>query len=566
MSEFLKRHYSLLIIIIVYAWALFSVITYRVHEAPPGTVTIRIGHWQLETGVRDAFNEMAQEYQKIHPNVRVVQDAIPESVYGQWLSTQIIGGTAPDLVEMGMIPYQLMLAYYNRYCMVLTPYVNQPNPYNKDNQFADTPWRNTYRDGMSSSYINEMQEFMSVPLSAFALRVFYNKDLLRLVNGTGEAPKNFMEFKEVCEKAKDMKDSQGRPLIPIVGSKYHFGMWNYGMADILTYRVKEKADFNRDAFVSNDELYTSVRSGMISFHDRLVTANFEMVRTLSDFCQPGFTGLNRDDGVLLFAQKRALFMTTGTWDARSLEQQVKGKFELGVMDFPVPTPSDPDFGDVAIGPRYENPGVGFNFAVNRTSKHSEVALDFLMFLASRENNERMNKIIGWIPAIKNTEMDPLLEGFSPRFEGIYGNFNPNLGGETWIKWLQLNSLYQVNKDFTFQEFASQFEPFYKEKGYYDFLEQMKDRQRGIAINQRFLTSLCGNALSAADPVQAETGWVKYRAQTRERQLNQEVWIAEQFWRVEKGPKDVRFGPYEHRPEVLERAKANYFAKKKGAGN
>ncbi|HPO90461.1 MAG TPA: ABC transporter substrate-binding protein [Victivallales bacterium] len=561
MKEILKKYYALLVILLVYVIAIISVVTYRINEAPPGTITIRISHWQLESGVRDAFNKLAEEYQKLHPNVRIIQEAIPESVYGQWLSTQIIGGTAPDIVEMGMIPYQLMIAYYNRYCMVLTPYINKPNPYNKNNEFANVTFRNTYRDGMSAAYVNEMQEFMTIPLSAFSIRVFYNKDLLKKLTGSDKIPKNYQEFKSICKKIAEKKDNKGRPYTAIVGSKYHFGMWNYGMADILTYRLMEKADFTRDAYVSNDEFFSAIRSGVMTFKERPIMSMLQVTRFISDNCQPGFTGLNRDDGVLLFAQQRAVFMTTGTWDARSLQQQTKGKFELGIMDFPIPTPDDPEFGDLVPGPRYENPGVGFMFAVNRMSKSSETALDFLMFLASKENNERLNKIIGWIPAIKNTSMDAILEGFEPNYEGIYGNFNPYLGGETWIKWFQLNSLYQVNREFTAEQFVSEFEPFYKEKGYFDFLEQMKDRQRGIAINERFLTGLRGLALSESDKTLADSVWIKYRAQTRDRQLNQDVWIAEQFWRVEKGPEDKEYGPYVHRPEILKKAKENYLKTK-----
>jgi raffinose/stachyose/melibiose transport system substrate-binding protein len=560
MIPFIRRYHALLVILAVYAWAIYAVISYRVAESPPGTKTLRLGHWQLETGVRDGLNEMAREYQKLHPNVRIIQDAVPESVYGQWLSTQIMGGTAPDLIQIGMIPYQVSLAFFNRYCLVLTPYVNKPNPYNANNELADMPLRNTLKDGMASTYVNELQEFMQIPLSAFATRIFYNEDLLEKVNGTGAPPATFEEFEAVCTKATTMTDPEGRPLVPIVGSKYHFGMWITGMADTLTYRLLERADFNRDGYVGNDELYAAVKSGMLSFQSPPITAYFQMMRRIADFCQSGFTGLTRDDGVLLFAQKRALFMTTGTWDARSLQEQAKGKFTVKVMNFPIPGKDNPTFGPVVAGPRYENPGVGFAFAVTRTSKHPEIALDFLLFLASKENNERLNKIIGWIPAVVNTDMDPLLKDFNPCFEGVYGNFNPNLGGETWIRWLQLTSLYQVNRDFTYQELASQFEPFYREKGYFE----MKDRQRAMGINERFLTGLRGKALNDADRGEADTAastWVKYRAQTNERQVGHEIWFTEQMKMIGDGPQETKFGPYEYRPEVLDRARENHRRRK-----
>ncbi len=554
--EFLKKYHSLIIIVIVYVWALVSVALYRYEEAPPGTITLRISHWQLESGVRDGINEMAKEYQKTHPNVRVLQEAIPEGTYGQWLSTQIMSGTAPDILEMGMIPYQVMLAYFNRYCYVITPFVNKPNPYNKDNEFAKTPLRNTFKDGMAAGYVNELQEYMMIPLSSFAIRVFYNVDLYKKLTGLNEPPKTYREFYDICSKVSKMTDEKGRKYIPVVGSKYHFGIWEGALCDMMTYKIIEKADLNRDGYVGNDEMYVAVKSGLLDFRCRPIEAKYQMVREIADFCQPGFTGLSRDEGVFLFAQKRAIFMTTGTWDAMSLQQQAKGNFTVGVMDFPMPTNDDPEYGDVVLGPRYENPGLGFNYGVTRTSKNPEVALDFLMFMASKENNEKLNKIIGWIPSVENTETDPLLKDFKPCFFGIYPNFNVWLGGETWIKWTQLASLYQVDPNFKFSRLADEFEPFYKTKGYDDFMEQMKDRKRAIPSNERFLTGFRSQAMLAPkDSDEARTFWIKYRTQTRDRQVFQEINVYNEIKYADDGPPFTKdHGPYEYSKEVIEKVK------------
>ncbi len=541
---------------VVYAWALVSVAFYRYAEEPPGTITLRLCHWQLEAGVRDGINMMAQEYQKLHPNVRVIQEAIPEGTYGQWLSTQIMSGTAPDLIEMGKLPYQVLIAYYNRYCYVLTPYVNKPNPYNRNNDFAETPLRNTFKDGMAAGYVNELQEYMMIPLSSFAVRVFCNSDLLEKLTGSRNPPKNYREFFDTCRKISKMTDENGNKYIPVVGSQYHFGMWEWSLCNIMTYSLKDKADLNRDGFVGNDELFIAVKAGMISFKDRPIAAKFQMIREISDFCQPGFTGLSRDEGVLLFAQKRAVFMSTGTWDAMSLQEQTKGSFTLGIMDFPMPTKDDPVYGDVVAGPRYENPFVGFNYSVARTSKHPEVALDFLMFMASKENNEKLNRTIGWIPSVLNTEMDPFLRDFKPCFEGVYGCFEPNLGGETWIKWLQLMSMYQVNPKFTFEQLAEQYEAFYKIKGYDDFMEQMKDRNRVIPSNERFLAGFRSQAMLAGkDSEDANSCWIKYRTQTRDRQVFHEIRFSTQMKYAKDGPPSTKDnGPYEYSMDVMEKVK------------
>lgn len=554
--DFLKKYHALIIIMVVYAWALTSVGLYRKNETPPGAIILRISHWQLEAGVRDGINEMAKEYQKTHPNVRILQEAIPEGTYGQWLSTQIMSGTAPDIIEMGMIPSQVMLAYYNRYCYVLTPYVNKPNPYNKDNEFANVPLRNTFKDGMAAGYVKEIQEYMQISLACFVVRVFYNVDLLEKLTGTRETPKNYREFYDLCSKVSKMKDEKGRNYIPIVGSKYHFGIWEGALCDMMTYNIKDKADLNRDGYVGNDEMFLAIKGGLLNFNCRQIQAKYKMVREIADFCQPGFTGLSRDEGVFLFAQKRALFMTTGTWDALSFQEQAKGNFEVAIMDFPMPTKDDPEYGDVVEGPRYENPGAGFNYAVTRTSKNAEVALDFLLFMASKENNEKLNKIIGWIPSVENTKTDPFLKDFKPCLYGIYGNFNVWLGGETWIKWIQLTSLYQVDPNFKFSRLVEEFENFYKEKGYDDFMEQMKDRNRVMPSNERFLTGFRSQAMLAEKgSKEANSFWIKYRTQTRDRQIFHEIWFSTEMKYAKDGPPFAKEnGPYEYSREVMEKVK------------
>ncbi|HQQ60090.1 MAG TPA: carbohydrate ABC transporter substrate-binding protein, partial [Kiritimatiellia bacterium] len=128
---FLRTYFALLVVFAVFLWSAWVIATYRAQQTPPGAVVIRLGHWQLEASVREGIDEMAREYQKTHPNVIVIQDAIPENTYGQWVSTQLMGGTAPDILQVGaMLPPNIWLSYYNRYLTPLSRHVNAPNPHN----------------------------------------------------------------------------------------------------------------------------------------------------------------------------------------------------------------------------------------------------------------------------------------------------------------------------------------------------------------------------------------------------------------------------------------------------
>jgi raffinose/stachyose/melibiose transport system substrate-binding protein len=53
----------------------------------PDRITIRFSHWQLESGVREAFDVLARDYEELHPEVRIEQLPIPIRIYRQWTST-----------------------------------------------------------------------------------------------------------------------------------------------------------------------------------------------------------------------------------------------------------------------------------------------------------------------------------------------------------------------------------------------------------------------------------------------------------------------------------------------
>jgi raffinose/stachyose/melibiose transport system substrate-binding protein len=546
--EIFKTYLPLIVIGLVLLWSSIAIVLYRKAEAPPEAIIIRIGHWQLEASVREMFDEMAEKYRKINPNVYIVQDAIPDVVFAQWATTQLMGGTAPDLLQVGqMIPPHLMVQYYNRYFIRLTPYVNAPNPYNQETHLVNVPLRSTFKDGMRSSYVEEMQEYMSIPLSQFGIRVFYNRDLLRRLTGLDEAPTEYRAFLDVCEKIKQQTDPQGERYVPIASSRYHVAMWEDMLVNPLTYGVNRVADFNRDGFVGNNELYTAFKTGRIDFHHPSIRLRFQMLGEITEHFQTGFTGLTRDEAVFLFAQQRAVFMTTGTWDARSLQELADGNFDIGVMDFPRPLRSDPVYGGVVEGPQYERVTGGFPFAIARTSKHPEVALDFLLFLAGQRQNEELNRVVGWIPSVVGTEIDPMLKAFEPHLKGVYPNFNIYLGGDTWVRWLQLYSQFQIHQ-IDYDQLAGEYEPFYIEQGLKDLEEQNRDWRRGMVNNEQFLAGIRAKALRTGG-ADAKSIWMKYRTLTSSRQIWPEIERARQEQLLQLLPEANPVGPYEYGPEV-----------------
>ncbi|MBN8218308.1 MAG: carbohydrate ABC transporter substrate-binding protein [Spirochaetes bacterium] len=554
--SFLYHNFSIVVIVGAFAAACVGILTYRSHEAPPGAITIRMAHWQLETSVRDGLIELAADYRKeVNPNVYVVQEAIPESVYAQWVCSQLMGGTGPDLMETGGggVPPYTWLSFYGRYFVPLTRDVMRANPYNKGTDLEGVSLNRTYYDNMISGYVEEHQEYMGFPLSQFVIRMFYNRDLLKRLTGLDSAPTNYRAFLAACEKIRGQKDRTGKPFIPFVLSQTHQGLVETYMWDLPTYGALRRCDFNRDGWAGNDEVFVAMKSGLLTMRYPGYEAKFKMIADMLPNFPPGFTGLGRDEGVFFFAQERAVFIPAGTWDCKSLMDQAKGKFNIGLMDFPAPDKTDPVFGPYMEGPKFDRPSVGFRFGLTRTSKHKEEALDFLYYLASRKKNEKLNRIIGWIPAIKGAEMVDFLQGWTPHLTGVYGAFNYNMGGETGIKWTQLFSLYLTGQT-SYEKMIAEFEPFYFKRGLIDFKEAKRNWRRGMLVNEQFLAGVRSRALLASSG-DAELQWLKYRALTVGRQLWPEISYFRQMQMVDQPPGAVTNGPYEYSPLVMTKLRA-----------
>ena len=560
MLAWLRNSFALVVIVVAFLWSIWTIQTARREEAPPGTkIVLRIGHWQLETGVRDALNKLAAEYHTLHPDVMVVQDPIPESTYGTWLTTQLMGGTAPDMLEPGMVWPEILIGYYSRYFRPMTPSsLDRPNPYNAKTPLAGVAWRKTFRDGLRSGYIDALQEYYTVPLSQANIRLFYNKTLFKKLTGlpadaTNEPPKELRAFLAVCDRIKQQQNARGQSYIPLAGSGYHFGnMWDPRVALPLTYGILRKLDFNRDSTVSLDEFYVGMETGRIRFDLPEFAARFKMIQLLVSEFQTGWTGLGRDEAVFLFAQQRAVFIPTGTWDFRGLQEQAKDEFDVGVIDFPHPTKTDPDFGTMVEGPVYESSIASFAFAITRTCKYPEVALDFLQFLSSQQGNEELNKITGWIPSVNGANVSADLKEFEPHLEGVYGAMPVSMGGDTVNKWNQITALFNIGQ-IDYPALTSEYRAYYLQHAPDEFAEFKRNVQRGLAGDEQFLAGVRARALTATND--NARLWVNYRNMATSRLLLRDLNMALINELLAEGPVTNAITPYEVRPAALAKVRA-----------
>ncbi len=536
---------GLAILAFCYLGALYNVYKIKGSGFVEGKKVIRLAHWQLELGVRDAIEELAREFEAQNPGVDIVQIPITERAYAQWVTTQLIGRTAPDLIELGMFN---VVDYCGRYFMPLGDIIRKPNPYNsKDPNLKNLPWMDTFHDGLASTYITELLDYYGVGFSRFTIRIFYNKDIFKEVLGSDAPPKDLTHLFEICDKINKYTENQNEKienfnkellnsvspiykyipflsppkkskfiLDPIASSRYQVSIFRPRYSSMLTAKRALDLDKDFDGYVSLQEFAISLIKGEITFNDEYNVASLKLMKDLSRYFSPGFMSIDRMDAGFAFVQGKAAMITSGSWDASSFIKKIKDqpsgdiilevngqkvsnakdaekeimlaaekgkielkierdslerrisiiptngkslwekvgieiqdisegdlpsrpiivkvdelspaekagikkrmRFDVGIFDFPIPK-NHPIFGKYFAGNVKEVSGTGFGFGIVKYSQNPDLAIKFLQFATTPQNNEKLNSKAQWIPSIKGARPIKALEPFEPNEEGYWG--------------------------------------------------------------------------------------------------------------------------------------------------
>ncbi|PTY06014.1 hypothetical protein DB346_01220 [Verrucomicrobia bacterium LW23] len=421
---------------ICFAIATWRIIMRTAADADPSVVTIRIAHWNLEAGVREGLEAVAREYEKIcaarGKKVRIEQIPVPEQVYANWFITQLVGGTAPDLISIGYGSTDERLA---RFFQPFSAYIDAPNPYNAGTPLDGLPWRDTFIDGLQSAYRQELLDYYTLPYTMLTTRVYYNKAMYREMFGPNRPlPKNYEEFIALCADTVAWAKAHGKPgLLPIAGSKYNAPMITGRLLGSQTQKLSRRNNRNLTlANVAEENMLAYLR-GEWDLNTPDVVSGFELMQTMIQYMQPGFVQLQREDAMLNFVQQHSLMIASGAWDRTSIEQE--SPFPVEVFRVPVPTPEDPKFGKFTYGALAEanSPGNG-GFGLNRESPHLETAVDFYRYLTSLPGSELFTQYSGWLPSIVGARITPGLEPFRPELGGFPAGTDMNNGTESKRLW------------------------------------------------------------------------------------------------------------------------------------
>lgn len=430
---------GILLLVTCFVVSAIKLITRAQRETSDKIVVIRLCHWQLETGMREAFDALAAEYQKLHPHVRIEQTAVPGRVYGTYVRTRLAGNNPPDIVEMGGVSDEWLAQHFRP----LGEYVRAPNPYNAGTEFESVPWRETFLDGLGNAPgLDSLQDFYAVPLAVSTTRVFFNRDLYQQITGKSDAPQTYEEFLQVCQQTRQFNARTGRDIVPIAGSRFNANILLGELMQSQTQKLARKLDLLQDL---RPPMHPSVAflQGM-TLNDVALQRGFGLMREVSQQMQPGFLQFDRDEAMFYFAQQRALMICSGSWDYYSIKHQ--SPFEIGLFRVPLPSPSHPEYGPQVLGPRAElGSGIGAYFFVSQKSEHPEEAIDFLRFITSRRGNQAFVKISRGVPVVRGARPVPEVEPFLPSTDGVPPGLQiaPLMWGSGELYRVQSNQMHRL---------------------------------------------------------------------------------------------------------------------------
>lgn len=435
-GPFKLRHLGFALLVVAFALASWRLARRTVREAAPGQVTLRFAHWQLEGGIREAFDALARDYEALHPHVRIEQMLIPVGIYRSWGTSHIIGGAAPDLVEIGQgMGGPEVYSYFHP----ITEELNQPNPYNAGTPLAGVPWRKTYVDGMEGYYSSGYFDYYGASVFAATTRIFYNVNLLREITGQTEPPRSFEQFQRLCRQVHAFAARTNRPVMPLVCS-YGIALMDdlfRGQIQRLATEMNPGIRFPPD-LANSTELYLGYLNHRWSLDHPGIQGAAELMRQMGREMPQGFLQLKREQAVFYFAQGRALMMMGISSDATGISQQVT--FPVRAFRNPAPEPGDTGFGANMLGPNSEGAVYTYGaLGIPRSSPHPDVALDFLRFLTSQAGDRKFARISGSLPVIVGIEPEGFARELMPDGRGFPAGPTFTLGetGRVFVSNLHL---------------------------------------------------------------------------------------------------------------------------------
>ncbi|AYO29718.1 ABC transporter substrate-binding protein [Biomaibacter acetigenes] len=332
-------------------------------EASKPKEEIVIRHWQHHHEARTpVVKELAEEFDKNHPGIKVEVEAIPYDSYFDKLTTSLSSKTAADVFQISALQAQEMIQ--GGYLQPMPEKVMSPEEIK--NTFLDWTISQAEKDG----------KYYGLPTDVQTLVLFINNDLYKKAGyDPKNPPKDWDEFLTQAKKGT-IVDSQGKLQQAGLDTRYKWAVYTLFMYQMLDGKVVDLANkkVNYDS-PQGLEAWNYIKKLMVD--EKIDSPSFMT-------------------GQFKFELGKAMFYINHPVTVGRIKKMAP---DLNYTIALVP------------GPKGHEPiTIGHNwlYVVNKDSKNSEAAWEWVKFMASKEAQLKFIEKAGDLPSMKSLlEQDSL---------------------------------------------------------------------------------------------------------------------------------------------------------------
>ena len=362
-----------------------------------------------------AFWEVQKEYEQLNPNVQIEFLENLPSGYEEWFSTQMTGGTAPEIVwyQRGYIQRDYQKGWLSSLSNELD---NTANPYTPGNK----AWYDIFQEPVIESGRAPNDEIYMITGDIVGTGIFYNKDIFAEVGV--EVPETWDDFLQVQAKVKSAGYIPFSISMALGGGIELWGSWTTRELQDVFYN--DKMEYLKGGPVERtwkpgqnlptQDMVKAIKDGRYSAKDEEFKEIFLTMKEWSQYWPEGYWALPSDDVFPLWIQGKAAMGWFGSWLNKSINNDPLREFEWGVFEkLPTITKASSEFGGSPF-PAMAGVGGVFQYAISEqtTTEFDNFAetVDWMKYITNPETLIKLlNDHGGFAPGTKvTTGADPTL--------------------------------------------------------------------------------------------------------------------------------------------------------------
>ena len=298
---------------------------------------MELSFWSWRQEDRTFYQKAIETFRKTNPSVSVTFTAFEPTQYPTILSTALVGGKGPDVMQVrsaGGLAAVAAPGYLMKLDVATVPEV------------ADYPQSSLDAESAGGA-------LYAVPFATQTMLVIYNKDVF--ASAGVAVPADWAGLQAACKTLKD------KGITPFANGT-------------ATAWQNETLTFSLLSSLIGSSFVADVRAGKADFTDPRFTDALAKLDAMKDYLAPNFSGVDYASAQQLFTAGRAAMFAGGSFELANFLHQ-NPRLKLDVFAAPGVAAADPKL--VAV---YYDGG----YAINAKTEKREAALAFLRYLASPE--------------------------------------------------------------------------------------------------------------------------------------------------------------------------------------